>query len=449
MKTLKKLKTLVKSNSSSNKNRTIKLSKLKICSRNHVCIAFGHHVSDINRFFNHFSWKYVVHNKIHKVSDNTTNGFIYRIPFQNSGYLADAILKSCNKESSDNLFYEAMVGQFVNKLQLYYPLFTQTYNVGQYIDDDTHSDYKENNSLYILLKNHKNKKLSPLNSKPHKILEDNIKLYPIQQLQKWLSIESSCRKPLFNCIMTEYISSAITMNKYIDSHKSKSYFWENDFLIYIFQIYSILSNIALQFTHYDLHYNNVLLYSPCKSNECIRVNYHSGKNTITMYTNHVVKIIDYGRSFYYDTANNNSLKIYKEVCDSNICTEDPQYCGEDKGYYWLNKNDDNNYIHSKTSNQSHDLRLLSIIYKKYGDSIDWEPMRSFLSDIVYLHEYGTPQDMNNDNIRNIHTANSWITQQIKSEEFQKRNQSINANKKIIGTLDVWIDRSHAMKWITT
>jgi hypothetical protein len=177
--------------------------------------------------------------------------------------------------------------------------------------------------------------------------------------------------------------------------------------------------------------------------------YHSEGKITTVYTNQIVKIIDYGRSYYFDTPQNNSLTIYNKVCNSEICTDDTRYCGDEKGYYWLNKNNDHNYIHSKVSNQSHDLRLLSMIYEKYGEYITWAPLRAFMSDIVYLYTYGTPQDMDMNNIRNIHSANKWIVAQIESPEFQQLNKEIYKDKRVIGTLKVWLNRSRPMEWIIT
>jgi hypothetical protein len=66
------------------------------------------------------------------------------------------------------------------------------------------------------------------------------------------------------------------------------------------------------FTHYDLHYENVMLYEPVKGKH-IEYNYHYPDHTVTFNSKYIVKIIDSGRSFYNDTSESDKI----------ICSEFP------------------------------------------------------------------------------------------------------------------------------
>ena len=121
----------------------------------------------------------------------------------------------------------------------------------------------------------------------------------------------------------------------------------------MFQIYMPLAMLKDNFTHYDLHTDNVLMYYPIKD-KFIQYHYHIDDNTTVQFkSKYIVKIIDYGRSY---SSQIQSDKIYKQLCD--ICVE----CGENDGFGWLEtpkKPITNYYINSTKRNMSHDLQLLA------------------------------------------------------------------------------------------
>jgi hypothetical protein len=105
--------------------------------------------------------------------------------------------------------------------------------------------------------------------------------------------------------------------------------------------------------------DNVLLYT-VENSKYIQYHYHTYGGFVTSFkSKYIVKIIDYGRSFFDDKDENiNSKKIRNEqICKIQKC--DPK-CGDHFGFgFLLDKMSANSYyIDSAQPNQSHDLRLL-------------------------------------------------------------------------------------------
>jgi len=88
-----------------------------VCSNSGVCLAFGKETAKINQHFDFASFNYMT--KATTFGEYSANAFVKLIEYQNEGYLANAILKSSIKSTSDNLYYEYLVGQFINKQLLY------------------------------------------------------------------------------------------------------------------------------------------------------------------------------------------------------------------------------------------------------------------------------------------------------------------------------------------
>jgi hypothetical protein len=89
-----------------------------------------------------------------------------------------------------------------------------------------------------------------------------------------------------------------------------------------------------EFTHYDLHSDNILIYEPVIG-KYIQYHYFVDGNEISFKSKYIVKIIDYGRCYFHDTDTNNSMNIHEKICNEKQC--DPE-CGEDYGYQWLQHN---------------------------------------------------------------------------------------------------------------
>ena len=140
----------------------------------------------------------------------------------------------------------------------------------------------------------------------------------------------------------------------------------------------MLSN---EYTHYDLHTNNVLLYKPVNG-KYIQYHYHLPDGTVVSFkSRYIVKIIDYGRSYI-----DGSMRDYKQICRIAECKPN---CGFYAGHAYLTPDPDMNYINSSLSSKSHDLRLLHMLKGTVDISVQ---LRSALDKVIYNTMYGTPSD---------------------------------------------------------
>lgn len=254
---------------------------------------------------------------------------------------------------------------------------------------------------------------------------------------------------------------AVTFHEVCTKRQSDVSFWEGDIAQSLFQIYSVLSNISTQFTHYDLHDENVLFYH-VGANNCVQLKYHlSASTVISFYTADIIKIIDYGRCFFYDSPTFHSAEILKHVCHSLDCTvpNEPK-CGSDAGYYWLNKKPNKYFIQAHQKNESHDLRLLHYLrdflkgsnantaFLKNGSNAS--RIQSLLEQVVYENDYGTREIMDKktpNKIYNVHDAFFVFQQWVQSSEFIRLNQQQYQSSIVLGTLDIWLDASRPMVWV--
>jgi len=405
-------------------------------------MSFGLYTQDILTFFDNFSWKYIDETKhIQKIGEVSSNGFNYFIPFKHDKYTAYCVLKSSIDEISDNLKYEACVGNFVNKLHKKYPLFVHTYRFGKYSDDITF--FKMKNDLINL------KLTTVLNpDTPVKFAKDLRKI-DMRLISEFTDqgmadiINDSCVKSNYNCILIEHIPTAVTLSEFIVLNKDDAHFWEFDIVNILFQIYSVLAQISDVFTHYDLHSSNVLLYLSQEENVCVEMRYHlPGNEIVTLYTKYVAKLVDYGRCFFYDNENMNSKKYHDLLCKAPDCNPG---CGEYYGYDILNGNIKDDYITPQKRNRSHDLRLWNNIVKKWLKKRKHacpDYIFNILNRIHYRSEYGTPElndGIQNHDILTVHDAYQTLLSVMKNPRFKALNSKMAAtNQRKIGVVDVWL-----------
>jgi hypothetical protein len=260
--------------------------------------------------------------------------------------------------------------------------------------------------------------------------------------------------------------------------KDKDFFTVH-LVTYLFQVYCPLSIIANDFTHYDLHTNNVLIYTPSECNHNNTISYSSSDKYIRMiyhYTDGtnvefntfgIAKIIDYGRSYVNDT----SAKITTELFYDELCKVDKK-CGVEYGYSILEKEDpygSYHYICSQKRNMSHDMRLVNIIWKtpgKYSEE-NSTPLRQIMKSMVYKdiyalenndldHGFGTPEVSEEsyikpgDPIQNVKDMHSALKYLIKNEKyFALENERIFQGKTKIGEIHVWVDSDRKMEYRPT
>ena len=355
-----------------------------ICSDSGTCMAFGIEKKEINKLFNNFIDFVYANPRIKRIGAISANGFITQIEYDTNihnkklrSYKSYAILKSSMSRTADNLYYEYLVGQyFINKQSEIFPCFLETYGFYTYNSEDNWNTIKKIKG------------------------DENIQLNKLLTLHNGeSSLDKACKTPKMMSILIENVKDARSLASYL---KEDPMFFLRDLLGILFQIYMPLSQLSKTFTHYDLHTENVLLYEPFgkNSNKYITFNYYNSKNELTTFkSKYLVKIIDYGRSYFNNGVSVNSKTIYTKLCKTNECNskitydepdydEDDEYddeyeveggggeedededeydyarCGDDSGFSWLSlepNNEDSHYINSIRHNMSHDLRILKMI----------------------------------------------------------------------------------------
>ena len=256
-------------------------------------------------------------------------------------------------------------------------------------------------------------------------------------------------------IIRKYICS-INVIFYFKKKTSIDYeeFIEEELIYVLFQIYYSLYHLKDDFTHYDLHASNVLIYEPIPGSY-IQYNYHHHGEIISFNSRYIVKIIDYGRC-YFNNGIIDSNDIYELVCS---ITPECDNCGHDVGFKYLQHPSkvNSSFINSSISNQSHDLRLLynigSILhcetrtFRSNIASLFYEQKKQFmflLNNIVYENKYGTrniPDTGLPHSIQNISDVLIYLTTMM-NEAIYNNYDTMN----LIGSLNIF-GKSREMEFI--
>ena len=445
-----------------------KIAFLKaVCSDSGECVMFGKEIKKIKRVFNDFKLEHTDSLKMRRLGTVSQNGFVVELPFTRSSYTAYGVLKSSATEEADNLVYEAFVGIFINKLTALYPCFLETYASYFYKDKTIYSKLKEGSSV--------NK------DELVKGLTEN-KPLSYDMILKHDFLKQSCYESQYFSLLIQHIKGATSIQDQMVSLKNDKDFFTVHLITYLFQVYCPLSIMANVFTHYDLHTNNVLIYTPSEcnhndtisyssSNKYIRMVYHYADGTdVEFNTFGIAKIIDYGKCYMNDTsAKITSKKFYHELCKAS-----PPHstCGYDYGYSGLEEEHpygSYHYICSQKRNMSHDMRLVNIILNTRGkwSGENSTPLRQLMTNMFYKDKYalengsldrgfGTPEVSSESyfnpgdpiqNVKDMHSALKYI---IKNEPyFALENERIFQGKTKIGEIHVWVDSDRKMEYRPT
>jgi hypothetical protein len=409
-----------------------------ICSDSGICIGFGKENKKIKEFFDGFSLTYA-NPEVIRIGSTSVNGFVNEISFERLGYKSHGILKSAKQRYSDNLFYEYIVGTyFINEQKKYFPCFVETYGCYKYKDTNAYNEFEYNNSDSIT-KKYKYKTITDMQNK----------LIPIKGFSDGL--KESCIQPTNIAILIEHVKDARSLE---DMLFYTSEFHTDDLVTTLFQIYAPLSHLKDNFTHYDLHTNNVMIFKPFQ-NGYIRMHYHFNDSDIISFdTRYIAKIIDYGSSFFMDPKNpeQNSKSFYDLLCRKKECNpKNKAPCGVNDGYSLFDPKNIHNYILTSQRNMSHDLRLFRLCNKNTS-IID-----KIIENIVYNGNYGTPEITENgfnpknginSSINNVTDAYDILKSIIRDElkytnyDFASKNKqyySKNSKLKKMGDLYVYFD----------
>ena len=392
-----------------------------ICTDSGECLAVGVEIYRIYQFFNRFTnFKYAITTR--SMGTPSANGFIKEIEYSRNGYNSYAILKSSQKPDSDNLMYEYEVGKyFINKQNISFSCFLETYGLFIYDNLDAWKSFKDTDVV--------DKKLL------HSLL-----IIPADY-------KLGCKKSQYLAILIQHINKTTSFAKFINNAmaEKKIYAMNFDVFYILYQIYFVLDVLKNEFTHYDLHTENVLLYEPAK-NGYITYHYHlnSGK-IVEFHSKYIAKIIDYGRSYYHADDETNSKNTYARICAIPEC--DPE-CGKDSGFGILAPEEFPGsfyYISSQVRNKSHDLRLAYMIREEIKDidpSIMMTDNWNILQNIVYATYYGTPELENGVSpaIHNVTDMRMALESFISIGKNKRRNDTYNSALTKIGDMHIYEDR---------
>jgi hypothetical protein len=392
-----------------------------VCTDSGSCLSFGGENEKVKIFFDGFNtFKYCI--SASKIGDESENGFIHLLNYKRKEYKSCAVLKSSALSNADNLYYEYLVGvNFINKVNLIYPCFLETYDMFINSDQDIYKKMKATGIITV------------------DEIKSSLKLIPKRD-QNIDYFGTSCKYSQNLCILIQHVPNAISLYQYVKNNRTQSFFNDVDIVQILFQVYCPLSQLKNQYTHYDLHTQNVLLYK-LENDEYITMRYiYPDGNVIQFNTSVIVKIIDYGKSFF--TSNKENPKnIYESICQSNYCNESRELCGNLSGYDYLQhseSNIDNHFMTPQFNNISHDLRLLNEM--KLSGYDPNSAIGYIIKDLQYFSRYGTGQKLYSEEnkINNVYDLESSLQNIIKDTKFNSLHDDFFKEKQnsIIGTLTV-------------
>lgn len=401
-------------------NRDINFSKMLqlSCKNPDNCLALGKYDDSIKHFFEDFrKLSYIDKSKVKRIGTPSANGFIIELPFHKLNYTAYTVLKCSSNKDSDNLFYEYYVGKFfINKYIKKLPSFVETYDLYEFSSPFTYNQIKTAAETNALSSVDIASKIRRINA-PENLF--NLFNY-------------SCLKNKMLCVLIQHFddfkpfSSAI--NNEIDNIKY-------DLYNLMYQVYFPLCVLGMNYTHYDLHANNVFLYKPFKGKECILMRYHRNNKIYEFKSEYIVKIIDYGRNYFYN-GKISTPQIMKQICRATECMPS---CGENVGYATIkgsinDPNFDFYWIDPSKPNMSHDLRLMTYELK------DILIRTNLIDSFTYQEKYGTPEDMGDrKNIKSIFDIRDFLEWIMPQFNPLKQAKKYDATWKVIATMDIYDD----------
>ena len=424
-----------------------------ICSDAGVCIAFDKEVNKIKKHFGRFV-KFDNVESLRKIGAVSANGFVKELEYENAGYKAHAVLKSSTKPEGDNLYYEYLVGEFINGNMEYLPNFVETYGVYKYNND---SEYEEMKKLTAgkdtLLGLSLIRTPSDAIEKGQYIKERNLLKIAEQHIKEKNLLKIACQNSKHISILIQHIKDAQSL---VDKCQN-THFVTHDLGFVLFQVYWALYILKENFTHYDLHTENVLIYEPVKDSY-IQYFYHLQNGSVISFKSaYIAKLIDYGRS-YYDykgpgdvrgrlEIEDESKYVYKEVCKIPECK--PR-CGHNYGFAWFKTNDN---ICSQRPNISQDLRLLYMLHKSGHDfggsryvnmcnNIETfaEPLHKLCKTVKFNTMYSTPAKKTKGYptaIHNIKDAFYSLSDLVQIVGYMENNQIHYAGKTKLGEMHIY------------
>jgi len=241
------------------------------CADSNFCFLFNKHTVKLKRYF--YDFKFLTHlADVHEMMPNdasgevrSTQGRFYHFHFERAGYKAEAVLKNASQESNDNLYYEYVVGLFLNHYLKIFPCFVETYHLFQLPLEKRESiQYRRTLTNFF---------------------RRNLKAAPN------MGLDEACAEPLSTCLLLQYVPNSVSLSALAEQDLNLN-IWG-----VLMQVFFTLSQLHGLFAHYDLHIDNLLLYET-EPDTYITYHYHFGEEDVVQVDcQYLVKMIDYARCF--------------------------------------------------------------------------------------------------------------------------------------------------------
>jgi hypothetical protein len=383
-------------------------------------LAFGRENKDIKDLFDGFvDFRYL--SDLKRVGERSSNGFVLKLQYERMNYKVNTLLKSAKKKHSDNLYYEYLVGtKFINRVNLFFPCFTETYHLFKHKSSST-KDLIENDDLDAT----EFPNLIDMNICDEKSIKNSL-----------TCIKNSCSEGYNFAILLQYIDEPISFESFLKKHGKDTSF-EAIMISILTQIYAPLSYLKEDFTHYDLHLENVLLYKLPKG-KYVEIKYNDDRDgtMITIKTNYIAKIIDYGRCYFGNLGNDKymtSRSLIELIKGTKECTDAGL---GNVGYNFIDdvQISDNYYISSTRKNTSHDLRFAHLLCEKSVIAF------SVIGPLIqYEGFYGTRQNVSHKrkdyNIRDVDDMYVFL-----QKYFEDPIEFVEKGDESIGCIEVYMTK---------
>jgi hypothetical protein len=346
----------------------------KICPHSGQCVSFGLETDKLRQYFEDYDWSLVDKKSVKKIGSDSNNGFVFEVPFVKDNYKVYTILKSTKNKDADNLFYEALVGLYVNKKNYVFPCFLETYGLYQWPDINFHKRAIRFSEGEVTNTELELDKLVPKKLSYNAFFNDSV------------FANSTCTNSLFGSVLIQHIHKANTLYDYYKTFRKSRVFFTLRLPQILYQIYAPLAMLSDEFTHYDLHLGNVILYKVGSESQnangpqqYITMNYHyPNGDVVTFNTDFIAKIIDYGRSYFKENETYNSSNYYQKLTESIKTAPDIEYPEKEKGKYLKKKKMKGEYLKKKMKGEYLKKKMKGeCANKSYDVLMDETPPGSF------------------------------------------------------------------------
>ena len=402
------------------KTELIEKTLKTLCKKSNICLDLSYQSKIIKEYFGcyNLSDSLVIQDYVNickRISAPSENGVVILVPFERNGYKSFTALKMPCSNISDNLMYEYAIGvNFINNFVKVFPCFAETYGLYKIANE---TDYLK---IILYVSNNQSFRIDSYNFNKQRV--------------SWIT---ACTNPKMFCLLIQYFENfRIVDMDYKDNFSTIGI----NIMTILYQYYFVFDRLRGKFTHYDFHCGNAGYYEPF-TNGYIIMHYHHPNDTVTSFpTQYISKMIDYGRSHFSETKNIlNNIKA-NAYCVPN---EGERYgFSIIKGMHYENPTDRFSrfyWINPLYSNCSHDLRCLNTIFNRLNK------LFYFADEIIYEHEYGTPELRSNINvagkkiITNITNAELYLREFIISNIDKIQEQILNKNLELCGELHIYSD----------